>query len=132
MKVKYICDKCGAEDAVDGDRTLLRNWPTCGKHDTCHKCGKRTWHNARYFPEADGNKVFAVDVWLTVSHCMKVEAKDGDEAERIARDRLCDQLQGCSQSEALEVLGVLGFEDSDEQEYKTSGEADEHGEIQYY
>ena len=121
MKVKTTCEQCGAEDVRDREGQSY-----------CPECGRRTWHNARYFPEADDNKVFAVDVWLTVSHCMKVEAKDADEAEVKAREALLVKLQGCTQAEEMGVLRDMGFEGCDEVEYKTSGEADEHGEIQYY
>ena len=121
MKVKTTCEQCGAEGVRD-----------CEGLAHCTECGRWTWHNARYFPEAEGNKVFAVDVWFTVATCMKVEAKDADEAERKAEETLLAKLQGCTPAEEMSVLRDMGFEGCDEVEYKTSGEADEQGEIEYY
>ena len=85
-----------------------------------------------YFPDDPKNKVFAVDVWFTVATCMKVEAKDADEAERKAEEALLAKLQGCTPAEEMSVLRDMKFEACDEVEYKTSGEADEQGEIEYY
>ena len=87
----------------------------------------------RYFPDDPKNKVFAVDVYVTLCKCVKVEAKDKADAKRKAKEIMLAKLQDCwTPAEETSVLRDMGFEGCDEVEYKTSGEADEQGEIQYY
>lgn len=86
-----------------------------------------------YFPEAEGNKVYAVDVYVTVCKCMKVEAKDEDEAIAKASARLSSKcIRNKYDAEMIRALADEGFQDAEETEFKVSGEADENGEIQYY
>lgn len=77
MKLKHLCPYCEAEL----DENLMRVFANV----PCPKCGKRVdkeTADIRYFPEDPGNKVFAVDVYVTVCKCVKVEAKDESAAEK--------------------------------------------------
>lgn len=91
-----------------------------------------TTTTTRYFPEADGNKVFAVDVYVTVCKCVKVEAKDAEEADRKAQAYVADLFRHRTDAEYVRALADEGFQDAEELETRVSGEADKHGEIQYY
>ena len=85
-----------------------------------------------YFPDDPKNKVFAVDVYVTVCKCYKVEAKDKKEAEAKAESELVDAGCGTDDATFIHNLADRGFQDAEEYETRVSGEADEHGEIRYY
>jgi len=127
MKTKYLCNSCGAEL---NERSL--NTFASVK---CPKCGKwvpKDIADTQYFPETQGNKVFAVDVYVTVCKCVKIEAKDADAAEIEAQKYLAGLRGGRTDKEFVEELSKDGFQDAEEQEIKASGEADENGDIEYY
>lgn len=86
----------------------------------------------RYLPEVKGNKVFAVDTYVTLCKCIKVEAKDEDAAIAEVEGMVAKMLNGCSGAMAAQILGEEGFEDCDECETRVSGEANADGEIEYY
>lgn len=85
-----------------------------------------------YFPDDPKNKVFAVDVYVTVCKCVKVEAKDKAEADRKSRAYVAELFRHRTDAEYIHALADDGFQDAEEFETRVSGEADEHGEIQYY
>lgn len=86
-----------------------------------------------YFPEAEGNKVYAVDCYVTVCRCLKVEAASKEKAAEEARNKVVRlALEGKSDYEMLHALSEMGFQDAEELEVKVSGEANESGEIEYY
>ena len=121
MKTKLYCRRCGEQLLGDGGY--------------CHCCQENKGDadiDDRYFPDDPKNKVYTVDAYVTLCKCFRVEAKDGDEAKRIVRDQICNELEGCTGRETAEVLGCMGFEDAEDQELRVSGETDENGEIGYY
>ena len=127
MKRKYLCPYCKTE--LNGDLVELVAF------SSCPKCGKRVGTgiaNVRYFPESPGKKVFAVDVYVTVGKCVKLEASDAADAETEAEKYLAGLRKGLTDTEFVEELSKEGFQDVEEQEVKASGEADETGEIEYY
>lgn len=127
MTRKYLCPHCGAE--------LNAGMLAVFSNVRCPKCGEVTSPNLadkRYFPETPGNKVFAVDVYVTVCKCVKLEAADADAAEAGAREYLAGLHKGRTDAEFVEELSAEGFQDAEEQEVKASGEAGETGDIEYY
>lgn len=127
MKRKYICPYCKAE--------LNENLMSVFASILCPKCGKRVgrdFANVLYFPETSGNKVFAVDVYVTVCKCVRLEAADAAAAEAEARKYLDGLREGRTDREFVEKLSSEGFQDAEGQEVKASGEADETGDIEYY
>jgi len=91
-----------------------------------------TQTTTRYFPDDPKNKVFSVDVYVTVCKCYKIEAKDEKEAEAKAESELVDAGRGADDATYIHNLADRGFQDAEESETRVSGEADENGEIQYY
>ena len=93
-----------------------------------------TQTTTHYFPEDPKNKVFAVDVYVTVCKCVKVEAKDAKEADQKASDYVGNLIlcHRNTDAEYIRALADEGFQDAEELETRVSGESDEHGEIQYY
>lgn len=90
-----------------------------------------------YYPDDKDNKVFAVDVYITVCKTIHVEAKDRDaaqeEAWRVMRMNATHLLEHAGgDREFVHTLAELGFHDAEETEYRVSGEANELGEIEYY
>lgn len=86
----------------------------------------------RYFPDDPKNKVFAVDAYVTVAKCFKVEAHDKKEAEAVVRNMIDVEMLHCDESQSCARLGDMGFHYADEYECACCGEADGDGEIQYY
>ena len=86
----------------------------------------------RYVAEGKGNKVFAVDAYVSLAKCIKVEAADAEEAERKVREQIEKSLTGVPPCEMGRVLTSLGFEDCEELETRVSGETDAKGELSYY
>lgn len=127
MTRKYLCLHCKAELNADVLETFYDG--------PCPKCGKRVRKettDVRYFPETPGNTVFAVDVYVTVCKCVRLEAADAAAAEAEARKYLADLREGRTDTEFVGKLSSEGFQDAEEQEVKASGEADETGGIEYY
>jgi len=85
-----------------------------------------------YFPDDPKNKVFAVDVYVTVCKCVKVEAKDEADADRKAKAYVADLFRHRTDAEYIHALADEGFSDAEGLETSVSGEADENGDIQYY
>lgn len=83
-------------------------------------------------PGDPGNTVFAVDVYVTVCKCVKLEAADAGAAEAEAHKYVEGLRKGRTDAEFVRKLSDEGFQDAEEQEVKASGEADETGEIEYY
>lgn len=127
MTQKYLCPHCEAE--------LNENLMKVFASSLCPKCGKNIGKgiaDVRYFPETPGNTVFAVDVYVTVCKCVKLEAADAAAAEAEARKYVDGLREGRTDKEFVGKLSVEGFQDAEEQEVKASGEADETGDIEYY
>lgn len=127
MTQKYLCPHCEAE--------LNKNLVKVFASSLCPRCGKnidKRVADVRYFPETPGNTVFAVDVYVTVCKCVKLEAADAEAAEAEAEKYLAGLREGRTDEEFVGKLSVEGFQDAEEQEVKASGEADETGDIEYY
>jgi ribosomal protein L37AE/L43A len=127
MTQKYLCPHCEAE--------LNENLMKVFASSLCPQCGKniaKAAADVRYFPETPGNKVFAVDVYVTVSKCVKLEAADAAAAEAEARKYADGLRKGRTDAEFVEMLSQEGFQDAEGDEVETSGEADETGDIEYY
>ena len=88
--------------------------------------------NVRYVAEGKGNKVFAVDAYVSLAQCIKVEAADAEEAERKVREQIKKSLTGVPPCETGRVLASLGFEDCEDFETRVSGKTDAKGELSYY
>lgn len=84
-----------------------------------------------YFPEDKKKKVYAVDAYVTMSRCFKVEASSAEEAERIV-DEMLRKGQNVPEENTAEAVEELGLSFAEEWEEHTSGEADKKGEICYY
>lgn len=123
MKIKYRCSKCRTE--------VMINDAPADFACRCPKCGTVMWDD-KFFPSDSKNKVYAVDIFVDVSRCLKFEAASKEEAEEKAEEFMADKLKGCTSAEAIDELKSIGFEDSGNPEFKASGEADEQGDIQYY
>lgn len=121
MTIKHICRKCGTELGSD-----------YGYCPVCRENKGDAQVEERYFPDDPENKVFAVDVYVTVCKCLKVEAKDEDEAERKAGNYIADLARYRTDAEYIRALADEGFSDAEGLETRVSGEADENGEIEYY
>ena len=89
-------------------------------------------YNERYFADDPANKVFAVDTYISLCKCIKVEAKDEDEALSKVNAMIDSMLQGVNEKEVGAVLSENGFFGAEDLETHVSGEADESGEIEYY
>lgn len=127
MVVKYLCRRCG-EQVGNGMLAMSSNV-------TCPKCGKVTsldLADERYFPETPGNKVFAVDVYVPVCKCVKVEAADEDAAIEAVEKYMDGLCRPRLDREFIVKLAQEGFQDAEEQETHVSGEAGEDGNIEYY
>ena len=88
-------------------------------------------YGERYFADDPSKKVYAVDAYMTLCKCFKVEAKDDDEAEEIVRKTITDALKGCEDVDTGRILANLGFSDAEEMELSVSGEANVEGDIEY-
>lgn len=120
MKLK--CSKCGQELPKRYSPPRFCDWcPTCKTHTVMYAT-----------PEDPKNKVYAVDIYETVSRCMMFEASSQEEAEKKAAAFMDERLLGCTREEALNELRDLGFEDGEDFEYKVSGECNSDGDIEYY
>ena len=122
MKIKVYCRRCGEQLLSDGGY--------------CHCCRENKSDaqvEERYFPDNPKNKVYAVDVYVTMCKCVKVEAKDADKAyakiEKIVEDGL---NSCCGGHETCQWLQDNGFHDAEEIDLRVSGEADKNGDIGYY
>lgn len=121
MKIKIFCRRCGEQLPGDGGY--------------CHVCRENKGDadvEERYFPDDPKNRVYAVDTYITVCKCVKVEAANRAEAERKAHDYGANLFRRRTDAEFIHELADEGFHDSEETEYRVSGEADEDGDIQYY
>lgn len=85
-----------------------------------------------YFPVDPKNKVYAVDVWVTVAKCLKVEAKNREEAEEKAEKFVVENFLSKPTPMVMHLLNTAGFEATEDAEFHVSGEANENGEIEYY
>lgn len=127
MTRKYLCPYCGTELNAKVLETFYDG--------LCPKCGKRVRKEVadiRYFPETPGNTVFAVDVYVTVCKCVRLEAADAAAAEAEAQKYVEGLRKGRTDAEFVKKLSDEDFQDAEEQEVKASGEADETGDIEYY
>ena len=97
----------------------------------CDHCKKPVYCSVWYLPDDPKNKVFAVDTYVTVVKCIKVEAKDEEEAKRLVEDMLNSSALNLLDGEDCRALADMGFHGADELETRVSGSADENGEIQY-
>jgi len=86
----------------------------------------------RYFAEEPGKKVYAVDAYMTLCKCFKVEAADADEAEAKVKAKIIETLRNCEETDIGHKLSDMGFGDAEEMDVNPSGEADENGDINYY
>lgn len=86
----------------------------------------------RYFPDDPKNKVFAVDVWVTAAKCLKVEAKNREDAEAKAEKFVVENFLSKPTPMVMHLLNTAGFEATEDAEFHVSGEANELGEIWYY
>jgi hypothetical protein len=121
MKTKIFCRKCGTQ--LIGDGVCC---PVCREN-------KRDYDvEERYFPDDPKNKVYAVDVYVTLCKCVKIEAADKCEADRKAADYITDLLRHRTDAEYIHALANDGFSDSEELETRVSGEADKNGYVKYY
>ena len=121
MKTKYFCRRCGEQLSSD--------------YGYCFCCCENKGDadvEERYFPDDPKNKVYAVDAYVTVCKCVKVEAADEDEAERKAESYIVGLVKHRTDAEFIHALADEGFQDAEETEYKVSGEADEDGNVGYY
>lgn len=84
-----------------------------------------------YFPEDKKKKVYAVDAYVTMCRCFKVEASSAEEAEKIV-DEMLRKGQNVPEENTAEAVKELGLVFAEEWEEHTSGEADKKGEIHYY
>lgn len=98
----------------------------------CDHCKKGSYCSIGYLPDDPQNKVFAVDTYITVAKCIKVEAKDGKEAKRLVKDMLTSSALVLADGEDVRTLADMGFHFADELEMKVSGSADKNGDINYY
>lgn len=127
MIVKYMCSKCETE--------LTTTDVSPGYAFRCPKCNRSIprWKALeRYFPSRKGYRVFAVDTYVTLCKCMKVEALSREGAEDIAQSEIVDGVFCHDDACAIKTMADLGFQDAEEMEFKASGEANENGEIEYY
>lgn len=128
MKVRHLCRKCGTR--LETGRSV-----TEGYRYYCPNCDEDMYEveaDDRYYPDDPKNKVYAVDTYVTVCKCVKVEAANEDEAELKAHDYVADLFRHRTDTEFIRELADEGFHDSDETEYRVSGEASEDGDIEYY
>ena len=93
---------------------------------------KLGYEETRYLPEVKGNKVFAVDTYVTLCKCIKVEAHDETAAVDAVGDMVAKMLKGCTGAMGAQRLAEEGFEDCDDYETRVSGEANADGKIEYY
>lgn len=121
MRTKYFCRRCGTELGSD------YGWCLC-----CKECEGDADVEERYFPDDPKSKVYAVDVYVTVCKCVKVEAPSKKRADELARSYVAGLFKHRTDAEFVCKLASEGFQDAEELETRVSGEADEHGEIQYY
>ena len=121
MKTKYFCRKCGTE--------LGGAYGYCA---TCQEYKHDYDVDKRYFPDNPKNKVFAVDAHVTICKCMKVEAASKAKAERLVANELAESAMHRTDAEWIHGLADMGFSDAEELKVRTSGKADENGDIEYY
>lgn len=121
MKTKYFCRRCGEQLPGDGGY--------------CHVCRENKGDadvEERYFPDDPKNRVYAVDAYVTVVKCFKVEARDKNAAEDIARKMIDDAMLPCMESETCAKLSDMGFHYGEERECVCNGDAEDDGNIRYY
>ena len=85
----------------------------------------------RYFADDPDKKVYAVDAYMTLCKCFKVEAKDGNEAKEIVQKTIVDALKVGEDVDTGRILADLGFSDTEDMELSVSGEANVEGDIEY-
>lgn len=119
------CPECGG--TICTSKTEIRD----AEKLFCDHCKKQVYCSVRYLPEDPNNKVFAVDTYVTVAKCIKVEAKDEEEAKRLVEDMLNSSALNLLEGEDCRALADMGFHGADELETQVSGSVDENGEIQY-
>lgn len=69
MKTKLYCSRCGEELWGDGGYCFC-----------CHEDRNDAQVVERHFPDAPKNRVYAVDVYVTVCKCVEVEAESAEAA----------------------------------------------------
>lgn len=97
----------------------------------CDHCKKSVYCSIGYLPDDPKNKVFAVDAYVTVCKCVKVEAPDEESAEKIVSDMICQDIYSQPSGEDTKALYELGFDTCEDDEVRVSGVANENGEIEY-
>lgn len=121
MKTKLFCRRCGEQLLGDGGY--------------CHVCREDKGDadvEERYFPDDPKNTVYAVDAYVTVCKCVKVEAHDKNAAEDMVRKMIDDAMLASDEADTCAKLGEMGFHYGDERECACNGEADEDGDVKYY
>ena len=79
-----------------------------------------------------GRHIYAVDAYVSLAKCYRVEAESKEEAEKKVQEMVFDILNHPS-PEAEEGLLSNGFQNCDEiDELRVSGEETVDGEIEYY
>ena len=121
MKTKLYCRRCGEQLMADGGYCFC-----------CHENKGDADVEERYFPDDPKNKVYAVDTYVTVCKCIKVEAANEDEADKKAQAYVAGLIKHRTDTEFIHALADEGFQDAEGNEYRVSGEADENGDINYY
>ena len=120
MKTKLYCRRCGEELLGDG-----------GYCHVCHENKDDTDVETRYFADDPKNKVYAVDAYITMCRCFKVEALNSKEAEELVYDMVV-KATNCPDDQTLDSVDDLKLCFADNVETEASGEADESGDIKYY
>lgn len=119
------CPECGG--TICTSKTEIRD----SEKLFCDHCKKPVYCLVGYLPDDPKNKVFAVDTYVTVVKCIKVEAKDDEEAKRLVEDRLNSSVLNLFDGEDCMALANMGFHGADELKTRVSGSTDENGEIHY-
>lgn len=127
MVIKHFCRKCGTELSTEN--------VSPGYAYVCPNCDEDMFEFEavdRYIPTDSNNSVFAVDVYVPLAKCIKIEAKTKEEADAKVRKAVTDALAHVDEMEVGNVLSSMRFHGCDDIDTTVSGEADENGEIGYY
>lgn len=85
------------------------------------------------FPDDPKNKVFIVDVYVTLCKTFRVEAKNKDEAEAgVTKFLQMARATEPDDTKFIQNLADSQFHDAEELDIKCSGEYDENGEEKFY
>lgn len=124
MIYKFKCPECG--NLIAGSTKTELRW---GERMFCDHCNKIVSCRVVYFPEDPNNKVFAVDTYVTLVKCIKVEAPDKDAAKKYVEDMMAEVFN-LSEGDDCRALADMGFHCAEESEISVAGMADKSGEIQ--